>query len=54
MLRDLRRRMVLRNQDVGERLVVAQQDIVARRQALDEIALEQQRLDLGVCGYHLK
>ncbi len=34
--------------DVGERLVVAQQHVVARLQALDEVRFEQQRLDLGV------
>ncbi len=32
---------------VGIRLVVAKQDVVARREALDEVVLEQQRLALG-------
>ncbi len=46
MLDDLRRFMVARDEDVRKRLVVAQQHIVARLQALDEIGLEQERLDL--------
>ena len=34
--------------DQRKRLVVAQQHVVARHQALDQVAFEQQRLDLGV------
>ena len=33
--------------DVGIRLVVAKQYVVARRQPLDQIVFEQQRLGLG-------
>src|SRR5262245_53366468 len=50
MLQDLRRRVVAGNQDERERLIVPQLYVVARRQPLDEIALQQQRLDLGVRG----
>ena len=48
MLQDLRRRMVAGDEDVRKRFVVAQRDAVARRQPFDEVALEQQRLDLGL------
>ena len=34
--------------DIGKRFVVAQQHVVARHEALDQVAFEQQRLDLGV------
>src|SRR5206468_3852091 len=34
-------------------LVVAEQDVVARREALDEVVLEQQRLALGTARRHL-
>jgi hypothetical protein len=48
VLGDLRERVVAGQQDVGEGLVVAQQHVEARPQALDQVDLEQQRLDLGV------
>ena len=48
MLAELGAGMVAGDQDVGEALVVAQQHIVARQQPLDQIALQQQRLHLGV------
>ncbi len=48
MLGQLREIVVAGEVDVGERLVVAQQHVVARHQALDQVAFEQQRLDLGV------
>ena len=35
-------------QDIGVRLVVAQDDIVARLEQLDQIGLKQQRLSLGM------
>ena len=38
------------DQDVGKRLVVAQQHVEARPQALDQIGFEQQRLGLGRGG----
>ncbi len=40
---DARKGMVLAQQDEGEAFVVAQQDIVGRAEALDELRLEQQR-----------
>ncbi len=51
VLEDLREVVVGGDQDVGERLVVAEQDIELRFQRLDQIRLEQQRLDFGV-GRH--
>ena len=48
MLGQLRRRMVAADQDIGKALVVAQQHIIARLEALDQIGLEQQRLGLGL------
>ena len=47
MLEDAGRGVVAGDQDIGKRLVVAQQHIEARPQALDQIGFEQQRLDLG-------
>ncbi len=47
MLGDLRRLVVAGDEDVGERLVVPEQHVVARPQALDQIGFEQQRLGLG-------
>ena len=44
MLDEPRRRMSGADQDIGEALVVAQRDIVAGLELLDEIGLEQQRL----------
>ena len=46
----LRRRMVGADQDIGEALVVAQRDVVAGLQLLDEIGLEQQRLGVRFGG----
>ena len=53
MLQDRRRVMVAGQQDVGERLVVAQQHVVARPELLDQVRLEQQRLGLGTRGDEL-
>ena len=39
--------MVGGDQDIGKRFVVAQQDVEARPQPLDQVGLEQQRLGLG-------
>ena len=47
MLEDLRRPVIRRDEDVGKRLVVAQQHVEARPQPLDQVGLEQQRLGLG-------
>ena len=47
MLGDLRRVMVAGQQDIGERLVVAHQDVEARLHLLDVVGLEQQGLGLG-------
>ena len=53
MLGQLRNGVVGGQQDIGKRLVVAQQHVVARHEALDEIAFQQQGLDLGVGLHHL-
>ena len=50
MLEDLRRPVVGRDQDVGKRLVVAQQHVEARPQPLDQIGFQQQRFGLGLGG----
>ncbi len=50
MLGELGEGVVLGDQDVGKRLVVAQDHIVARLQLLDEIGLEEKRLGLGRGG----
>jgi hypothetical protein len=50
VLHDLRRRVVLGDEDVGERLVVPHQDVEAWAQPLDQIGLEQQSLGLGRGG----
>ncbi len=47
MLEDLRRPVVGGDQDMGKRLVVAQQHVEARAQALDQVGFEQKRLGLG-------
>ena len=47
VLEDLRRPVVRGDQDIGKRLVVAQQHVEARAQPLDQVRLEQQRLGLG-------
>jgi hypothetical protein len=39
--------VVAGDEDIGKRLVVAQQHVEARPQALDQIGFEQQRFDLG-------
>ncbi len=52
MLDDLRPFMVARDQDVGEGLVVLEQDVVARPELLDQVRFEQQCLDLGVGRHH--
>src|SRR3546814_4959859 len=48
MLGDLRPLAVAGQQDVRERLVVAQENVAARLQPLDQVDLEEERLDLGV------
>ena len=54
MLGDLRGGVIAGDQDIGERFVVAQQHVVARHQPLDQIDLQQQRLDLGIGGHDLE
>ena len=54
ILGDPRKVMVVADQDVGEGLVVPQDDIVVRLQALDQVRLEQQRLGLGMGGDDLE
>jgi hypothetical protein len=51
MLEDLRRLVVTGDQDVGERLVVPQQHVVARAEPLDQVGLEQQGLGFGAHGH---
>ena len=53
VLEDLRGPVVRGDQDVGERLVVAQQHVEARPQALDQVGLEEQRFRLGLGGDEL-
>ena len=47
MLEDLRRPVIGCDQDIGERLVVAQQHVEARTQPLDQIGFQQQRFGFG-------
>ncbi len=47
VLEDLRRPVIGGDQDIGKRLVVAEQHIEARPQPLDQVGLEQQRLGFG-------
>jgi len=47
VLEDLRRPVVGGDQNVGKRLVVAQQHVEARTQSLDQVGFKQQRLGLG-------
>ena len=54
MFDDLRVVVCASDQNVGEGLVVTQQHVVARHQALDQIRFQQQRLDLGVSRGHLQ
>ena len=54
---DARKRLLLGgfpDIDVGERLVVAQDDVERRPVPLDHVALEQQRLDVARRGHHLE
>ena len=54
---DARKRLLLgglADVDVGERLVVAQDDVERRPVPLDHVALEQQRLDVARRGHHLE
>ena len=53
VLEDLRCGMPARDQDVGEGLVVPEQNIVARTKALDQVGLEQQGLGLGAHRHEL-
>ena len=52
--RERLRRGDLADVDVGERLVVAQDDVERRPVPLDQVALEQQRLDVARRGHHLQ
>ncbi len=54
MLGDLGGGMVAGDQDIGKGFVVAQQHVVAGHQPLDQVDLQQQRLDLGVGGDDLE
>ena len=47
MLHDRRRFVILGDQDVGKRFVVAEIDVEARPEALDQVRFEKQRLRLG-------
>ena len=51
MLGHLRPIVVGAQQDVGERLVVAQDDVERRPQTLDQVGFQQQRFDLGMGGH---
>ncbi len=53
MLQDLRHGVVAGDEDEGERLVVPEHHVEARLQPLDQVRLEQQRLDLGRRGDEL-
>jgi hypothetical protein len=53
MLEDLRHLVVAGDQDVGEGLVVAQQHVVARAEALDQVGFQQQRLGLRAHRHEL-
>jgi len=53
VLGDLREGMVLGQHQPGIGLVVAQDDVEARLQPLDEVGLQQQRLGLGMGGHDL-
>ncbi len=50
MLQDLGRPLVLGNQNIRKRFVVAQQDVEAGPQALDQVRFKQQRLGFGRGG----
>ena len=55
MLLDLREGMGTADQDIGEALVIAQQNVVARLQLLDQVLFQQQRLGFRARGqeHHL-
>ncbi len=53
MLGELGRFVLGGDEDVGEALVVAQQDVEARLQPLDEVGLEQQRFGFGLGAHEL-
>ena len=53
MLQDLRDRVVAGDEDEGEGLVVPEHHVEAGLEPLDEVRLEQQRLDLGRGGDEL-
>ena len=53
VLGNLRPAMAPAQQDVGERLVVAEQDVVVRLEPLDHVAFEQERLDFALRRDHL-
>ena len=53
MLEDLRRRHIAAHQDIGKRLVIPHQHVVARTQPLDQIGLEQQRFGFGADRHEL-
>ena len=46
MLQKLRKGVVLAQQDVGKAFVVAERNVVARLQPLDQVGFQQQRLGL--------
>ena len=54
MFRQLAERMVGRQQDLRQALVVAKKDVVARFQLLDQVRLKKQRLDLGLGDDHFQ
>ena len=53
VLHQLGYRVIPGDQDIGKRLVVAQHDVEAGFELLDQIGLEQQRLGLGIGGDEL-
>ena len=53
VLEDLRRPVIRGDDDVGKRLVVAQQHVEPRPQTLDQVGFEQQRFRLGRSGDEL-
>ncbi len=53
VLADLREAVAVTQIDVGERLVVPEHDVEHRLEALDEVGLEQERLDLAGAGDEL-
>ena len=53
MFDQLRKGVVTADQDKGKGFVVAQQDVEAQLQALDQITFQEQRLDLALGGHDL-